>query len=65
MFFDIGEVEKDSYSFSVGDLKSDAGLGIRLNLPVGPLRLDYGYPLQTDRQSGKTGKIQFSSGFQF
>ena len=65
VFFDIGEVEKDSYSFSVGDLKSDAGLGIRLNLPVGPLRLDYGYPLQTDRQSGKTGKIQFSSGFQF
>ena len=65
VFFDIGEVEKDSYSFSVSDLKSDAGLGVRLNLPVGPLRLDYGYPIQTDSQSGKTGKIQFSVGYQF
>ena len=65
VFFDIGEVEKDSYSFKAGDLKSDAGLGVRLNLPVGPLRLDYGYPIQTDAQSGKTGKIQFSVGYQF
>ena len=65
VFFDIGEVEKDSYSFKAGDLKSDAGLGVRLNLPVGPLRLDYGYPIQTDTQSGKTGKIQFSVGYQF
>ncbi|MEI8063191.1 MAG: outer membrane protein assembly factor BamA [Verrucomicrobiota bacterium] len=65
VFFDIGEVERNSYSFSVSDIKSDAGLGVRLNLPVGPLRLDYGYPIQTDSQTGKTGKIQFSSGFQF
>ena len=65
VFFDIGEVEKDSFSFNSGDLKSDAGLGVRLNLPVGPLRLDYGYPLQTDSQSGKNGKIQFSVGYQF
>lgn len=65
VFIDIGEVEKDSYSFSAGDLKSDAGMGVRLNLPVGPLRLDYGYPLQTDSQSGKNGKIQFSVGYQF
>ena len=65
IFFDIGEVEKDSYSFSASDIKSDAGLGVRLNLPIGPLRLDYGYPIQTDQATGKTGKIQFSSGFQF
>ena len=64
-FFDIGEVEKNSYTFSAGDLKSDAGMGVRLNLPIGPLRLDYGYPIQTDSQSGKNGKIQFSGGYQF
>jgi outer membrane protein insertion porin family len=46
-------------------LKSDAGLGVRLNLPIGPLRLDYGYPIMTDQQSGRTGKIQFSVGYQF
>jgi len=65
VFFDIGEVEKDSYSFDLGDLKSDAGIGVRLNLPIGPIRLDYGYPIQTDKETGKTGKIQFSVGYQF
>jgi outer membrane protein insertion porin family len=65
VFFDIGEVERDAYSFSASDLHSDAGVGVRLNLPVGPLRLDYGYPIQTDPTSGKTGKIQFSVGYQF
>jgi outer membrane protein insertion porin family len=65
VFFDIGEVEKDSFSLSLSDLKSDAGIGFRLNLPIGPVRLDYGYPIQTDPQSGKSGKFQFSVGYQF
>lgn len=65
VFFDIGEVEQNAYTFSVADLKSDAGVGVRLNLPIGPLRLDYGYPLMTDRETGRTGKIQFSVGYQF
>jgi outer membrane protein insertion porin family len=64
-FFDVGEVEFNSYSFSVSDLHSDAGIGLRLNLPVGPLRLDYGYPIMTDPHSGTTGKFQFSVGYQF
>jgi len=65
VFFDIGEVERNSYELHLSDLKSDAGLGVRLNLPIGPLRLDYGYPIQTDKQSGRGGKIQFSVGYQF
>ncbi|HUI07758.1 MAG TPA: outer membrane protein assembly factor BamA [Verrucomicrobiae bacterium] len=65
LFFDVGEVERDAYQFSLGDLKSDAGVGIRLNLPIGPLRLDYGYPIMTDKQTGTSGKIQFSVGYQF
>ncbi len=64
-FFDAGEVDRDSYSFSAGDIKADVGVGVRLNLPIGPLRLDYGYPIITDRHSGHTGKIQFSVGYQF
>ncbi|HUJ72926.1 MAG TPA: outer membrane protein assembly factor BamA [Verrucomicrobiae bacterium] len=64
-FFDIGNVYQDAYDFDFNNLKSDAGIGIRLNLPIGPLRLDYGYPIMTDRASGRTGKIQFSVGYQF
>jgi outer membrane protein insertion porin family len=65
MFFDIGNVWRDAYEFDLGDLKSDAGIGIRLNLPIGPLRLDYGYPIQTDDATGRSGKFQFSVGYQF
>ena len=65
VFFDIGNVWPDSYDYDFGDLKSDAGVGVRLNLPIGPLRLDYGIPLQTDRETGESGKFQFSIGYQF
>lgn len=65
VFFDIGEVKFNSYDYSLHSLKSDAGVGVRLNLPVGPLRLDYGYPIMTDKKTGQTGKIQFSVGYQF
>jgi outer membrane protein insertion porin family len=65
VFYDVGEVEKDSYSYAMGGLYSDAGIGVRLNLPIGPIRLDYGYPIQSDKATGRTGKIQFSVGYQF
>jgi outer membrane protein insertion porin family len=65
VFFDIGDVERDPYSFNADNFKSDAGIGVRLNLPIGPLRLDYGYPIMTDSISGRSGKIQFSVGYQF
>lgn len=64
-FFDIGDVYQGAYDITFRDLKSDAGIGIRLNLPIGPLRLDYGYPIMTDSASGRNGKIQFSVGYQF
>jgi outer membrane protein insertion porin family len=64
-FYDVGEVERDAYSYNGSDIRSDAGIGVRLNLPIGPLRLDYGYPIQTDKHTGTAGKIQFSVGYQF
>jgi outer membrane protein insertion porin family len=64
-FFDIGNVYPNAYEVTVSDLKSDAGIGLRLNLPIGPLRLDYGYPIMSDKQTGRVGKFQFSVGYQF
>ncbi|NQU09760.1 BamA/TamA family outer membrane protein, partial [bacterium] len=40
-------------------------VGVRLNLPVGPLRLDYGYPVITNDEVGQNGRFQFSVGYQF
>ncbi len=65
LFFDAGNVWRDSYQYGLKGLKADVGIGVRLNLPIGPLRLDYGYPIMTDKTSGHSGKIQFSVGYQF
>jgi outer membrane protein insertion porin family len=46
------------------NLAQDIGFGLRLDLPIGPLRLDYGYPLETAGNS-KKGHINFSVGYQF
>jgi outer membrane protein insertion porin family len=65
LFFDIGNVWESSYQYRFNSICSDAGIGVRLNLPVGPVRLDYGYPLQSVDHAGNSGKIQFSMGYQF
>jgi outer membrane protein insertion porin family len=46
------------------NLASDVGFGLRLDLPIGPLRLDYGFPIQKAGNSGR-GKFNFSVGYQF
>ncbi len=61
-FCDAGEVERDAYAFKLDDFVADVGMGVRLNLPIGPLRLDYGFPVMP--RFG-TGRIQFSVGYQF
>lgn len=43
---------------------SDFGIGVRLDLPIGPLRLDYGYPLDRAGNTGH-GHLNFSVGYQF
>lgn len=49
-----------------GGLNMDIGVGLRLDLPIGPLRLDYGYPLLGDDFNKRTfGKFNFNVGYQF
>ena len=43
---------------------SDFGVGLRLDLPIGPLRLDYGYPIDKAGNTGH-GHLNFSVGYQF
>src|SRR5438445_3315018 len=64
VFYDTGFVNADAWSFDFKHIASDVGVGIRLNLPIGPLRLDYGYPLQRDGYHGG-GHFNFSVGYQF
>ncbi|HVU08720.1 MAG TPA: outer membrane protein assembly factor BamA [Verrucomicrobiae bacterium] len=63
LFYDAGSVAVDSYSFS-GPFDDDWGVGLRLNIPhLGPLRLDYGFPIHHDSNNGSSGKFQFGVGY--
>jgi len=64
IFYDTGFVHADAYDFSGDHVASDVGVGIRLDLPIGPLRIDYGIPIQRDGNSGE-GKFNFNVGYQF
>ncbi len=63
VFYDIGNVMANSYKWDFGNYSDDWGIGLRLNLPIGPLRLDYALPISTDEYNGTSGKFQFGVGY--
>ncbi len=73
-FYDVGNVwsdkdwELEDRIFS-GDwfksLNSGAGFGLRLYLPIGPIKLDYGWPLTTDGWNDTGGRFHFNIGYAF
>jgi outer membrane protein insertion porin family len=62
-FYDIGMVYREAYHWNFGEYADNWGLGIRLNLPIGPLRLDYGIPINNSSGKAGSGKFQFSAGY--
>jgi len=64
VFYDTGFVNSEEWSFGFNHIASDIGIGLRLDLPIGPLRLDYGYPIQRDGYHGG-GRFNFNVGYQF
>ena len=65
VFYDTGFVNAGSWSFSTSNVNSDFGFGLRLDLPIGPIRIDYGIPVQADKFNNSSGRFQFSVGYQF
>ena len=65
VFYDVGFVNAGEYDFTSGNISSDVGIGVRLDLPIGPVRIDYGFPLQKDQYSSGSGKFNFNIGYQF
>src|SRR5438132_4818873 len=64
LFYDTGFVNTSEWSFGFNHMASDVGVGLRLDLPIGPLRLDYGYPVMRDGYNGG-GHFNFNVGYQF
>jgi outer membrane protein insertion porin family len=65
VFYDVGFVNAGTYDFGTGNINDDVGIGVRLDLPIGPVRIDYGFPLRTDQFSSKNGQFNFNIGYQF
>jgi outer membrane protein insertion porin family len=65
-FYDTGFVNAGPWDFSTNNVVSDVGVGVRLDLPIGPLRIDYGFPLQKGPyKDAGSGKFNFNVGYQF
>lgn len=61
-FYDTGMVWRKAWNYD-GSLNSDYGLGIRFDIPMFPIRLDYAWPLQADEHNDRdSGRFSFAIG---
>jgi outer membrane protein insertion porin family len=75
VFTDWGFVNANSWDISPaqyyvdgsssGGLNGDIGIGARIDLPIGPIRIDWGYPVMTDQWNQTSGQFQFNVGYTF
>jgi len=60
VFYDIGNVWENSEDASIksDDFKSGTGVGVRVKTPIGPVKVDMGYPLD-QAHPGDKQKVRF------
>ena len=65
-FYDIGNVWLDAYDFNVLKYCSDIGIGLRIDVPGFPIRLDYAWPLEISGDVERTSaRFNFWLGYGF
>lgn len=64
VFADVGNVYPSLDDAEWGEFSADVGIGLRLNLPIGPLSFDYAFPVKTDKNTSDNDnpEFQFSIG---
>lgn len=65
VFYDTGNVYDSDENLDLTDLRKSTGLGFRWYSPIGPLRLEYGYRLDTKKGEEKGGRWEFTMGGAF
>ena len=63
-FFDAGNVYPTIEDISLSDLRTDAGVGLRVVTPIGPLRVEYAWKLDRTRNES-SGEWIFAIGTTF
>jgi outer membrane protein insertion porin family len=64
VFLDAGNVYPTVSDFDPTDIRSSAGLGLRLDTPIGPIRVEYGWKLDR-RPDESAGELVFGIGVLF
>ena len=59
VFYDMGEAFDDGQGIKFGDLRRAYGYGIRWASPLGPIRIEFGFP--ADRQPGEKAMVTMFS----
>ena len=67
LFADVGNVFNDGEDLTINpsDLRRDVGVGLRWVSPLGPLRLDVGFPIGNRLPDEDSFEIQFTVGSLF
>ena len=65
VFYDTGNCWVDPTGFDLGDLRAGAGVGLRVQLPIGPIQIDYGYPINRDEYTDDKARLHFNIGYAF
>ncbi len=58
-FVDAGFVHAGAADFAPTDIAADYGIGLRINLPMGPLAVDYAIPFKKGNAIDRSGQFQF------
>jgi outer membrane protein insertion porin family len=64
LFVDFGQLSLKPFDIPVNDLQFSTGFGLMYNTPVGPLRLDIGFPFNPPR-GDRAWQLHFSVGASF
>lgn len=69
VFWDVGMVS-GGYPAGLnvigeGEIYSNVGVGLRMFLPIGPIRVDLGLPMVKDKYVGQSPRFNFNMGYKF
>ncbi|MGJ8677279.1 MAG: BamA/OMP85 family outer membrane protein [Akkermansiaceae bacterium] len=64
LFYDVGQVYESFNDYGFGDPSHAVGIGLRIDLPIGPVRLEYGRNLNKKARE-PSGSFHFSIGASF
>lgn len=60
VFYDTGNVWRRAGDIGTGTFRSGTGLGVRIKTPIGPVKLDWGYPLNPSSGEDDKGRFHFN-----